>query len=885
MSGIDQRLRDKVRLLGHALGSTIECHLGTDMLHTIEVIRQQAMLAQSDANEDRSKLIDMLKNLPDDSLLPVVRGFNQFLNLSNLAEQQHKVSWRSVDSRESEPDFFELIQQIQQKVPHINLSQEIMAANIEVVLTAHPTEVTRRTLIQKYDQLMELLQKYDDLSTDHPQHRNINAEIEQLIDEIWHTDEIRQIRPTAVDEAKWGFTVIEQSLWQAIPAFIRKIDHQLTRQGYEILPISATPITFASWMGGDRDGNPNVTAAVTREVLWLARWKAADLFQKDIDRLGAQLSMSVAAPSFLEKFGTHEPYRACLHAQRDRLIAFKHSIEKQLLSDQNKTESSLQNFVVEDSWSIEELRPELEHCYQSLMTCNMEKIANGLLLDSLRRVACFGDTLIKLDIRQESTRHTDAIAAICDFYDYGDYRHWTETEKQKFLLNELINERPLIPHNWSASAEVQEVLDTCKILAEDIGKGISNYVISMATNPSDILAVILLLRATGVQRTITIVPLFETLKDLETAPETMTKLWSIDWYRQYCGDCQQIMIGYSDSAKDAGQLAAVWAQYKAQSSLTLAAKQQGIQLCLFHGRGGSVGRGGGPAHRGILSQPPGSVAGGFRVTEQGEMIRFKFGTPALAEHNFNVYLAAILEAKLLPPSAAKPEWQDLMAQLTQISVQSYRRLVQQDVNFLHYFESATPLNELSKLALGSRPARRKNNDGIQSLRAIPWIFAWTQMRLMVPTWLGADEAFAKLTADADKLLILQSMYCEWSFFTTYIDMLEMVLCKTNDHISTFYEQQLVDAELHPIGEQLRRRLKVVTQQVLLIKQQDCLIADNHVLQQSLSVRNAYTDPLHYLQVELLDRSRRINSSESDNDIEQALKVTMAGIAAGMRNTG
>lgn len=884
MSEVDQQLRDKIRMLGHALGTTIESNLGSDMLQRIEVIRQQAMLAQTGKSEERLKLINLLNDLPDHSLLPVVRGFNQFLNLSNLAEQQHKVSWRSSNnSQDSEPNFIELLKQLEQKTPEIDLSQEIMAANIEIVLTAHPTEVTRRTVIQKYDDLTKLLQKYDDLSDEHPYRQQISTDIEQLIDEIWHTDEIRQIRPTAVDEAKWGFTVIEQSLWHAVPAFLRKLDRHLIQQGHDALPIEATPITFASWMGGDRDGNPNVTSSVTREVLWLARWKAADLFHKDIDRLGAQLSMSVATSAFVDKYGSREPYRNCLHAQRDRLVTLKRLIEEQLSAKQYH--STLDNL-----WSISDLRSELELCYQSLKSCGMEKIANGLLLDSLRRAACFGDTLIKLDVRQESTRHTDAIAEICHFYNYGDYRNWSEAEKQKFLLNELINERPLIPLNWSPNDEVQEVINTCSILAEDIGRGINNYIISMATNPSDILAVILLLRAVGADRSINIVPLFETLQDLETAPQTMTQLWSIDWYHKYSNGCQQIMIGYSDSAKDAGQLAAVWAQYRAQSLLTEAAHQAGIQLCLFHGRGGSVGRGGGPAHRGILAQPPGSVAGGFRVTEQGEMIRFKFGTPALAEHNFNVYLSAILEAKLLPPRNAQLEWQQLMTELTQISVESYRQLVQRNEDFLHYFESATPLNELSKLALGSRPARRKNNTGIKSLRAIPWIFAWTQMRLMVPTWLGADEAFTALTSDTDKLATLRTMYRQWSFFSTYIDMLEMVLCKTNEHISTFYEQQLVDKNLYVIGDQLRHRLNVITQQVLLIKQQECLIADNPVLQQSLSVRNAYTDPLHYLQVELLNRSRRVTGErqrglKQDDVIEQALKVTMAGIAAGMRNTG
>jgi phosphoenolpyruvate carboxylase len=513
----------------------------------------------------------------------------------------------------------------------------------------------------------------------------------------------------------------------------------------------------------------------------------------------------------------------------------------------------------------------------------MDTIANGMLLDTIRRAACFGMSLVRLDVRQESTRHSDVLQAICEYYSWGDYNSWTEDEKQTFLLRELTSRRPLIPNFWTPSAEVQEVLDTMAVLATPAGDGVSCYIISMASEPSDILAVALLLQACGVKRLLPIVPLFETLSDLEQSGPRMDKLWSLPWYREYSMCRQQVMIGYSDSSKDAGQLAAVWAQYQAQETLSRVAAEQGIKLRLFHGRGGTVGRGGGPAQRAILAQPPGSVTGGLRVTEQGEMIRFKFGLPAVAQRNLKVYVSAVLEANLLPPAHPKDEWRDMMSQLAAAGVSSYRAMVKDNPDFVRYFRAATPESELGKLSLGSRPARRRSGGGIETLRAIPWIFAWTQMRLMLPAWLGADDAL-RVQVDNEQLPRLKEMYSEWPFFRTYIDMLEMVLSKADPAIAQYYEERLVEPELQPIGSVLRERLANMRKLVLAVKEQTMLLENNKALQYSMQVRDPYTDPLHYLQAELLYRERQAADMVS-SQVERALMVTMAGIAAGMRNTG
>lgn len=877
MKEIDALLRDKVRMLGNALGHTIRNDLGETTLEQIETIRKQAKKARAGDAAERDKLLALLKGLSDDNLVPVVRGFNQFLNLANLAEQQHDISWRkeSIDADQADTMFRDLIPRLAEAgISGTELTEKVASANVELVLTAHPTEVTRRTLIQKYDEVSHLLQARDDLRDEHPTLPAIEEKIARLIDEIWHTDEIRKVRPTAVDEAKWGFAVIENSLWYAIPAMLRSMNQDLISHDAPPLALNAVPIRFSSWMGGDRDGNPNVTSTVTEEVLYLARWMAADLYLRDIEVLGSQLSMYAATPEFKEKYPGHEPYRDCLHGLRTRLEQTR---------EWAQANARGQHCEIEPLLDDEELIAPLQACYDSLVGCGMQSIADGELQDTLRRAACFGLALVRLDVRQESTRHSAVLSELCEFYGWGNYLEWSEDKKQEFLLKELASQRPLIPEFWEPSEEVAEVLATTRVLAQPIGQGVTCYIISMASEPSDILSVALLLQASGVRHKLPVVPLFETLSDLEQSGPRMEKLWQVPWYRDYSSSRQQVMIGYSDSSKDAGQLAAVWAQYQAQETLSRVAREHGYTLRLFHGRGGTVGRGGGPAQRAILAQPPGSVSGGLRVTEQGEMIRFKFGLPEIAERNLKVYISAVLEANLLPPTAPNKEWRDTMSELASSGVTSYRAMVRENPDFVSYFRAATPEQELGKLSLGSRPARRRSGGGIETLRAIPWIFAWTQIRLMLPAWLGADTALSD-QIDRGKLATLRTMYSEWPFFRTYIDMLEMVLSKADGEVASYYEALLVEPDMQPLGHVLRERLKNVTARVLQVKEQSELLEDNHALQQSIQVRDPYTDPLHYLQAELLFRERQ-SADVISTEVEKALMVTMAGIAAGMRNTG
>ncbi|MHA6494285.1 phosphoenolpyruvate carboxylase [Pseudomonas borbori] len=878
MAEIDARLREDVHQLGELLGNTISDHRGADFLDKIERIRKAAKGARKGSVAGAKQLGATLDQLADDELLPVARAFNQFLNLANIAEQYHRVRRRAVG--EAEPFEANVLVDVLQRLLAAGQGRESLARqfgrlDIELVLTAHPTEVARRTLIQKYDAIAEQLAAGDHADLSQAEREQVRQQLQRLIAEAWHTEEIRRSRPSPVDEAKWGFAVIEHSLWHALPNVLRKADQALHAATGLHLPLEAAPIRFASWMGGDRDGNPNVTAAVTREVLLLARWMAADLYLRDIDQLAAALSMQQANAELRAQVGdSAEPYRALLKQLRERLRATRSWAQAALREAVEPPPA-----VLHDN---RELLAPLECCYQSLHDCGMGVIAEGPLLDCLRRAATFGLFLVRLDVRQDSTRHSEAMSEITDYLGLGRYADWDEDARVAFLLRELESRRPLLPGHFKPSGETEEVLATCREVAAAPAASLGSYVISMAGAASDVLAVQLLLKEAGLQRPMRVVPLFETLSDLDNAGPVIARLLGLHGYRARLHGPQEVMIGYSDSAKDAGTTAAAWAQYRAQEVLVQICREHQVELLLFHGRGGTVGRGGGPAHAAILSQPPGSVAGRFRTTEQGEMIRFKFGLPDIAEQNLNLYLAAVLEATLLPPPTPEPAWREMMDKLASDGVTAYRGVVREHPQFVEYFRQATPEQELGRLPLGSRPAKRREG-GVESLRAIPWIFAWTQTRLMLPAWLGWEYALCNALKRGEGELLGQ-MREYWPFFRTRIDMLEMVLAKADITIARLYDERLVEAGLHPLGEHLRDLLSQAIGAVLGLTGQSQLLAHSPETLESISVRNTYLDPLHLLQAELLARSRQ-REIQAESPLEQALLVSVAGIAAGLRNTG
>ncbi|OOF27227.1 phosphoenolpyruvate carboxylase [Salinivibrio proteolyticus] len=870
-------LKSNVSMLGRLLGNTIQDAHGPALLEKVEEIRQLSKSAAAGNQDDHAKLKTVLQNLPADQLLPVARAFSQFLNLTNIAEQYHTVS-RQCDALECSPDAIDdLLRRVSQGEINANDAQQAIAdLKIELVLTAHPTEIARRTTIHNLVQINKCLSKLE--LSEHlgaAERAKTEKRLEQLIAQAWHTDVIRQERPTPLDEAKWGFAVIENSLWQAVPAFLRQFDQQLESHLDINLPIDAKPVQISSWMGGDRDGNPYVTSEVTREVMLLSRWKAADLYLRDVQDLISELSMTQCDDTVREMAGeAHEPYRAILKTLRSQLTHTLSYLDAKLKGERASSQGILTD--------TQQLWQPLLACYQSLHQCGMGIIADGKLLDLLRCVQCFGVHLIKLDIRQESTRHADVLSEVTRYLGMGDYAQWSEQDKQAFLTRELASKRPLLPRDWSPSPDVQEVIDTCRVIAEQPREALGAYVISMARTASDVLAVHLLLQEAGCPFRMDVCPLFETLDDLNNAEAVIGELLAIDWYRGFTQNFQMVMIGYSDSAKDAGVMAAGWAQYRAMEALVNLCDDQGVDLVLFHGRGGTVGRGGAPAHAALLSQPPRSLKGGLRVTEQGEMIRFKLGLPDVAVNSLNLYTSAILEANLLPPPEPKQEWRQLMDTLSDISCQAYRDVVRGHEQFVPYFRSTTPELELGKLPLGSRPSKRNPNGGVESLRAIPWIFAWSQNRLLLPAWLGAGQAIDHAIAKGHKAQ-LEEMCREWPFFSTRLGMLEMVFTKTNLDIAKYYDQRLVDENLWPLGESLREQLRQDIQVVLAVENSDNLMEQNPWGAEAIRLRNIYVEPLNMLQAELLYRTRQ--SEQGDQSLDDALMISIAGIAAGLRNTG
>ncbi|QVK21914.1 phosphoenolpyruvate carboxylase [Shewanella dokdonensis] len=870
-------LRANVSKLGQILGDTMRDHLGEPFLEKVEQIRQLAKRSRNGDSAAREQMLELLNALPDDELVPVAKAFNQFLNLANIAEQFHSIS-RNCDELVCVPDPVELLlgRMLNGPIDQQQMLDCLKTMDIDLVLTAHPTEISRRTLIQKYAAVVDCLAALENDKLGQREMKQLTLRLRQLVSQIWHTNEIRSVRPTPVDEARWGLATIEASLWQAVPDFLRQLNDQIEERTGTQLPIDIAPVRFSSWMGGDRDGNPFVTAKVTQEVLDRNRHAAARLHLKDVVELVAELSMEDANDELMAyTHNSREPYRDVLRDLRQKLRNTIDFLNARIAGHQPEVDYSS---II---WHKADLQAPLMLLYRSLCDCGMRLIANGLLLDMLRRL-CFGIHMLKLDIRQDAARHAEVLGELTRYLGIGDYAHWGESERQGFLLKELSSRRPLLPVNWQPSENVAEVLATCRLIAQQPAQALGSYVISMAGKPSDVLAVLLLLKETGCPHPMRVVPLFETLEDLNHAASCMTSLLNIDWYRGYTQGTQEVMIGYSDSAKDAGVMAAAWAQYRAQEQLVAVCRNAGVKLILFHGRGGTVGRGGAPAHDAILSQPPGSVDGRIRVTEQGEMIRFKFGLPKQAVQSLALYTSAVMEATLLPPPEPEPQWRECMERIATDSVAAYRKVVREDPDFVAYFRAATPEVELGKLPLGSRPAKRRVDGGIESLRAIPWIFAWSQNRLMLPAWLGAGESL-QAAIDRGEKALLQEMEQRWPFFRTRISMMEMVYAKAEPNLARYYETCLVPPALHHLGDALIERLQLGIKVVLELTESNTLMAHTPWNRESIKLRNPYIDPLNFLQAELLRRTRK--EAQTSATLELALMLTIAGVAAGMRNTG
>jgi phosphoenolpyruvate carboxylase len=890
-------LRDDVRLLGELLGETLRAREGEELFLTVERVRALAKSARGGERQDFDRLAGVLGGMTVEAALPVARAFAQFLNLANIAEQHHRTRRRRAylcapnrrPQRGSCDETFGRL--IAAGISKEALHDAVCGLRIELVLTAHPTEIVRRTLLQKYDRIAQALalKDHDDLTV---------LEREAVIDTLrleiaacWETDEIRRTRPTPLDEVRGGLLVFEQSLWHALPRYLRELDRALRAHTGRAVPLDISPIRFGSWMGGDRDGNPNVTPEVTRQACLLARWMAADLYFREVDLLRAELSMASCSAELREVVGDgHEPYRHLLRDVRERIIATRRWADGMLTRPEGDLRSARDLPAIDPAAAdqgiyldVDELKRPLELCDRSLRATGNGVIADGRLADILRRLSAFGLTLGRLDIRQDAARHTAALDAVTRALGLGAYAEWSEQDRQDFLIRQLEGRRPLIPRDLDASAEVQDVIDTFRMIARLPPDSLGAYIITLASHASDVLAVELLQREAGVTPPLRVVPLVETADDLRDAGPMLRQLLSLPWYHAHIRGHQEVMVGYSDSAKDVGRFSAAWELYQAQEAIVAACRENRVRVTLFHGRGGSVGRGGGPTYLAIQSQPPGSVDGTIRVTEQGEMIQAKFGIEDIAVRTLEVYTTATLDATLVPGRPATEAERARMQDLARIARRAYRGIVFDHPRFVEYFRAVTPETELTLLNIGSRPARRPDRDsaGVESLRAIPWQFAWTQTRLLLASWLGVEEALGQALArgDADPL---RAMYRDWPFFRSTLDLIQMVLAKADARIAAQYDRELVPPDLQPLGDELRDRLDRAIRTVLSVTGHTDLVSDNPVLRRSIDVRNPYVDPINLVQIELL---RRLRAGGDDARLARALMVTMNGVAAGLRNTG
>ena len=881
-------LREDIRLLGTFLGRVIRDQEGLAFYKIVERLRLLSKNTLLDKNKSKVflKVSKEVKKLKPKDIFRLTRSFSHILNLMNLAESLD--ASRKLNEYEN-PYFKNKNQNIfiediiknlfkNRNISNNKIYEQATKLDIGIVLTAHPTEVKRRTLIQKYANLIELMEQRHLYKKYPTKILEIDRKIYTEITVIWKTDELKRSKPSPLDEAKWGLAVIEDSLWDTIPKVYKRLNDIFRKNLGKDLPRGYNPIQFGSWMGGDRDGNPNVTADVTKKVILFSRWQAAKLYEKELTKLIQDLSMKECSPKIKKIAGnSFEPYRVYLRPIRDKIRLTYQLIEKHLNNNKSLNEKKL----LTDRNEI--LKP-LREVRESLNLNRGQHIANADLLDLIRRVRCFGINLARLDIRQESSRHQKLISDILNKKYKINFSSLSESKKIN-LLNLLIKQKKYFINNLKIKhKDNKEVWNTFKQISKEPEQCMGAYVISMTSKASDILSVYFLQKQAETKNLLRVVPLFETLDDLKNAKSVMENIFKLSWYRRLINHKQEVMIGYSDSSKDAGKLSASWHQYKLQEELRNLAKKYKIDLVFFHGRGGSAGRGGGPIQATLKSQPANTVNGKIRITDQGEVIQQKYGYKPLAEYNLCSYIGAVMDASLNPPPKSKKNWRKLIEKMSEIATSAYRKNLNQSEDFIRYFKTVTPHKSLGKLAIGSRPAKRKNIDNIQSLRAIPWVFAWTQIRLMLPAWLGTTEAlrygsikkFSKTLTDMEK---------NWPYFVSTMDILDMVITKVDPEISIIYENNLADSALKRIGKKLRFQFDALVKLHNKITPKE-VFKERKEFRKALFIRNNYTETLNILQATIMNKINNNKYKKLDKKfLDDALMTSIAGISAAMKNTG
>jgi phosphoenolpyruvate carboxylase len=893
-------LRADIRRLSTMLGETLAEHGGPELLDLVERVRKLSRSAVQGDGAGDAEVTRLLSGLDAGTAVSLARAFSQYFQLANIAEQRH----RAREIAASDPDGHGALRRLVERLGQCDRDevQEVLArTELRPVFTAHPTESTRQSVLAVLRRVAEALDRGAPDET-----------LAALVDLLWQTDELRPGKPTVADEARAIGWYMEQLGRGAVPDLLAEFEREVRAAGFTV-PEDARPLALGCWVGGDRDGNPNVTPAVTREVLELYSDRAIRIHEGLVDELVGELCISTrvvgvseelrgslardrrALPEVHDRFirlNAHEPYRLKLSYIQARLANTRARIK-------NRGEHLPGRDYLGPGGYIEDLAV----LDRSLRGHRGARIADGTLARALRTARALGLHLAELDVREHSARHHEALGAVYDALGELDkpYAELTRAERTVLLARELEGGRPLVRRHYGLPEKAADVLATFDLLHDvqhELGPQVAQtYIVSMCQGVDDILAVTVLAREAFMvelhndpRSSIDLVPLFETVEELSQAGRLLDELLSVPGYRRHVrnrGDLQEVMLGYSDSNKGAGITTSQWEIHRAQRQLRDIAAKHGVRLRLFHGRGGSVGRGGGPSAEAVASAPFGTVDATMKVTEQGEVVSDKYSLPSLAQHNLEIMLAAMLEATVLHRTARQDEatldrWDEAMTVVSDAARAAYRRLVERP-GLPEFFATATPVDELSKLNFGSRPSRRPGRGAptLDDLRAIPWVFGWTQTRMVVPGWYGLGSGL-QAAREAGFGQVLDEMK-EWPFFTNLLGNVEMTLAKTDLRIAGFYVAELVDPELHPIFDDIVAEHARTLREVLRLSGSTTLLARHPVLRNTLSVRSAYLEPLHHLQVELLAQRRK--TEEPDPDLHRALLLTINGIAAGLRNTG
>jgi phosphoenolpyruvate carboxylase len=908
-----ETLRNDIRLLGRMLGDTLREQQGEALYSTVESIRQTSIQFRRNYDDDaRRELETMLDLLSHDRTIEVVRAFSYFSHLANIAEDQHhmrlsRTRGDTLADRGQGTIAKLLLLAKESRISRSHFQRVLEAILVVPVLTAHPTEVRRKSILDREMEIAELLAARDRGALTEVELADNREALLRAILTLWQTSLLRHERPTVLDEVANGISYYDQTFLREVPRLYAVIEDSLAE--YDRAWINAEIPSFlriGSWIGGDRDGNPFVTAEVLDVASRMQSRKAIGFYLEQIHQLGAELSLDrgrvrisaqlrelVAKNPDESPRRAAEPYRQAIVGIYSRLAA-----TARVLGHDVMVRPLVEG--VEAYKDAHELGDDLAVIHRSLVSNGSSLIARGRLRHIRRAVAVFGFHLCSLDLRQSSDRHEEVIDNLLRAATKQNYVGMDEAQRKAFLVEELGNGRPLTSPHIRYSIETVEELEVFRNAAaihKRLGRlAIPNYVISHTEAVSDILEVALLLKEVGLARPgmgeldVNIVPLFETIEDLRNCSRIVEELFSVPTYMRFLesrGRVQEIMLGYSDSNKDGGFLTSSWELYKAELGLIEACERHQISLRLFHGRGGAVGRGGGPAHEAILAQPRGAVQSGIRVTEQGEVIAGKFANPERGRQNLEILASSTLEVALLERGVTAPraEFLKAMEELSSEAYRTYRALVYESPGFERYFRESTVIDEISNLNIGSRPSSRKASIKVEDLRAIPWVFSWSQCRLMLPAWYGFGAAVKawEETHPEQGIGFLQEIAREWPFFQTLLSNMEMVLIKSDIGIASRYMQLVEDEKLREtIFARIKQEWETSIEAVLAILGQDELLEKTPALGRSIRERFPYIDPLNHVQLELLKRYR---AGDADERVLTGIHLTINGIAAGLRNSG